>query len=141
MNVIRREKRPAHRALAAALVIYWAALMLGSQFTLDPPGVLYDVWYSAVPLVFGWLFAFGVALYIARWWVLLAALTPILVLGVLELAGHRSPWHDPGPPLTQYGWWFVFWSLFWFFVLPLLLGVSIRRGLGQRGSDKLPAVE
>jgi hypothetical protein len=47
----------------------------------------------------------------------------------------------PGPPLTQYGWWFVFWSLFWFFVLPLLVGVSVRRGLGEPGSGTHPAAD
>ena len=45
----------------------------------------------------------------------------------------------PGPPqnqllspLTQYLWWPLLWALFWFFLLPVVLGISIRRGLGMR---------
>jgi len=77
--------------------------------------------------------AFTVGLYVARWWLLLTTLTPVVVLGVLELAGHQSPWHDAGPPLTQYLWWPLFWGLFWLVVLAVVLGVSIPRGLGERG--------
>jgi hypothetical protein len=123
----------AHLAAALFLASYWAALTLGSRFAIDPPSVLYDLWYSAAPLVVGIALALSVGFYVARWWLLLASLTPVTVLGVLELAGHRSPWHDAGPPLTQYLWWPLLWALFWFFVLPVVLGVSIRRGLGERG--------
>lgn len=78
--------RTAHVVAALALVAYWALLTLGSQFAVDVPGgVLHDLWYSAVPFVLGWFAALGVGLYIARWWLLLAALTPVVVLGVLEL--------------------------------------------------------
>jgi hypothetical protein len=34
-------------------------------------------------------------------------------------------------------WWPALWMLFWFFVVPLGLGVSIRRGLGERGTGDL----
>jgi hypothetical protein len=132
-------KRPRATQLTAALLLaaYWAALTLGSQVALDPPSLLYDLWYSAAPHVVGIALALGVGFYVARWWLLLASFTPVLVLGGLELAGHRSPWHDAGPPLTQYLWWPLLWALFWVFVLPVVLGVSIRRGLGERGVGNL----
>jgi hypothetical protein len=119
------------------LVTYWAGTTLGSQFSIDPPGPIYDVWYSAAPLVVGAVLAFAVAVYVARWWVVLAAAVPILVLGGLELAGHTAPWHEAGPPLTrwlEYGFWSVLMVYVPIFVLPLVLGVAVRRGLGHRAS-------
>jgi hypothetical protein len=136
-RVLAKRPRPAQLTAALLLAVYWAAVTLGSHFAPDPPGVLYDLWYSAAPSVAGIALAIAVGLYVARWWLLLAPLTPVLVLASLELAGHRSPWHDAGPPLTQYLWWPLLWPLVWFFVLPVLLGVSIRRGLGERGVGNL----
>ena len=130
--MLSRRLRPAHVAAALFLATYWAALTLGGQFSIDPPSLLYDLWYSAAPGVAGVALAFAVGFYVARWWLLLASVAPVLVLGALELAGHRSPWHDAGSPLTQYLWWPLLWALFWFFLLPVVLGISIRRGLGMR---------
>jgi hypothetical protein len=136
--VLRAERpRLPHIVAALLLVAYSAAAMLASQFSIHLPSVLNDLWYSAAPLVVGVALSFVVGLYVARWWLLLAALTPVAVLGALEIAGHRSPWHDSGPPLTQYGWFSVVWWDFWFFLLPIILGVSIRRGLGERGEANL----
>ena len=65
--VPRATKARAARALAAcALVVYWAVLTLGSQFAVDPPGILRDLWYSWGPLAFGWLLAFGIGVFVAR---------------------------------------------------------------------------
>jgi hypothetical protein len=137
-TVLRPERRrAAHLVAAFVLVTYWAAVTLGGQFALDPPSVLYDLWYSAAPLVVSVALALAIGLYVARWWLVLVSFTPVLVLGGLELAGHRSPWYDAGPPLTQYLWWPLLWALFWFVVLPVTLGVSIRRGLGERGGGNL----
>lgn len=127
------------RAIAfAVLVVYWAAVTLGSQFAISPPGVLYDLWYSVVPGVVGLAFGLCVALYVGRWWVVIAAAVPVTVLAALELGGHIAPWHDVGPPIT--GWFdgglgavFVT-TYFVVFVLPLVLGVLVRRGLGPRSA-------
>ena len=125
-------------AAAGALVLYWGLLTLGGQFRIDPPGPLYDLWYSAGPVLAGAAAAFLAGLYVGRWALLLVAGVPPLVLGLLQLDGHVAPWHDTGPPLTYWwetgGWWVVFWSL----TVPIGLGVLVRRkGLaldpGQRG--------
>jgi hypothetical protein len=132
--VLRPERpRTGHVVAALVLVAYWAAMTFGSQFAVDPPGILRRLWYDGPLWVTGLVLAFVVGLYVARWWLLLAALTPVVVLGALELAARRSPWHDSGPPLTQYGWFYVVWWFFWFFFLPVGLGIAIRRGLGERG--------
>ncbi len=115
------------------LVTYWLVVTLGSQFSIDLPGLLDDVWGSGAPGVAGFALGLGVGLYVGRWWVVFAALTPYAVLGALELAGHVAPWHDAGPPLTQYPLQFLFWTLVWFYVLPIAFGVLVRRGLGPRG--------
>jgi hypothetical protein len=113
-------------AAVAGLAAYLAAVTAGAQFSLDPPGFLYDVWYSAAPILAGSALAFGVALYVGRWFVLLAAMAPLAVLGGLELAGHTAPWEDAGAPLSgllEGGRW---WVYAWFLVFPLVLGVLIR---------------
>ncbi len=81
----------------------------------------------------GWIFAAVVGLYVARWWLMTAVLTPVVVLGGLELLGYRGPWESSGPPLTVLLWWPLGWGLFWFFVLPLGGGIALRRALGERG--------
>ena len=136
-EVAKSAVRARHVAAVVAYVLYWAVVVAGSQFAIQPPWVLHDVWYSGAPWVVGMIGAVGVGLFVARWWVLVAAITPVAVLGALEVSGHRSPWHDSGPPLTQYGWGHVAWWLFWLFVLPLLIGVAVRRGLGARGPTAL----
>jgi hypothetical protein len=119
-------------ALYAGVALLFASAVVGLwAFGGTVPARRSVLWISAA------LAVLGVGLYVARWWLLLAAVTPVVVLGALELAGHRSPWHDSGPPLTQYGWFPVVWWFFWFFLLPLFFGVSLRRGLGQRGIGKL----
>jgi hypothetical protein len=115
------------------LVAYWAFITLQTEFKLDIPGVspaqfIQVFWFAGVVL------AVVVGLYVARWWLLCAGLTPVVVLGILELQGHRGAWESSGPPLTQYLWWPLLWILSWFFVLPLALGIGVRRGLGERGS-------
>jgi hypothetical protein len=64
---------------------------------------------------------------VGQWYVLLAAASPLLVLAVLQLAGHTAPWHDAGPPLWDWvdngGWWLFSWLV----VVPLVLGVVVRR--------------
>ena len=117
------------------LVAYWAFLTAGSESALDLPGVWSWIPSSpALALVVVVGPAIVVGLYVARWWLMSATLTPIIVLGTLELSGHQSPWERPGPPLTQYLWWPLGWFLVWFFILPLALGVAVRRGLGERGA-------
>jgi hypothetical protein len=120
------------------LVVYWTFLTAGSESALDVPGVW--TWIPSSPalaLVVVVGPAVVVGLYVARWWLMSATLTPIIVLGILELAG-QSPWERPGPPLTQYLWWPLGWDLIWFFILPLGLGIAVRRGLGERGARVQP---
>ena len=116
------------------LAAYWAGVTLAAQFSIDPPGLVYDVWYSAAPGLVGVALSVGVGLYIGRWWAVLAALVPVAVLAVLVLAGHVAPWHDAGLPLTGHPLEFVVLTVFWFYVLPIALGVLVRRGLGRRGA-------
>jgi hypothetical protein len=82
--------------------------------------------------------AIVVGLYVAHWSLMSATLTPVIVLGILELAGHQSRWESSGPPLTQYLWWPLGWFLMWFFILPVALGIAVRRGLGERGAGLQP---
>ncbi len=55
-----------------------------------------------------------------------AALTPYAVLGALELAGYVAQWHEVGPPLTGPPLQVVFWTLVWFYALPIAFGVLVR---------------
>lgn len=118
------------RALAAVgLIAYWALDALGGQFDITLPGILDDLWYSAGRLVASVSLGLVVGFLVGRWWILLAASTPVAVYAGLQLAGHVAPWHDSGPPLTdfwQYG------GLLWlalFYVVPLSVGVLVRKGV------------
>lgn len=120
---------PRDRALVAgAIALYWGLITLGGEFQLDPPGPLYDLWYSSAPWIAGIVLAFAAGLVVGRWLVLLVAAAPVLVLAGLQWAGHVRPWHDAGPPLTV--WWELrgWWPLFWTLVVPLALGVLVRKG-------------
>lgn len=112
---------------AAALAVYWGLVALGSQFAFDPPGLLYDMWYSVAPSLIGAVLAFVVGLFVGQWRILVVAVTPLLVFGALQIGGHVVPWHDAGPPLSD--WWQAngWWALFWELVFPLGLGVLVRR--------------
>jgi hypothetical protein len=119
--------------VSTCLVAYWTFLAAGSQAALDMPAPW--SWMPSSPelaLVVVVGPAIVVGLYVARWWLLSATLTPLIVLGSLELGGHRGPWESSGQPLTQYLWWPLGWFLVWFFVFPLALGLAVRRGLGER---------
>jgi hypothetical protein len=111
----------------AALALYWGLVALGSEFSFDPPGPLYDLWYSLTPIVIGAILAFAVGIYVGQWRILVVVVTPLVVFGALQLVGHVAPWHDAGPPLSY--WWETngWWPLFWELVFPLGLGVLVRR--------------
>jgi hypothetical protein len=124
----------------AALVGYLTAMTIGSQFAVSPPGALYDVWYSATPLIGGLALSFAAGLYIGRWWAVLGGFAPLAALGALELSGHVAPWHDAGPPLTQlveYGLWYAVSTVVTFWLLPIAAGVALRKGLGPRPQARL----
>jgi hypothetical protein len=112
---------------AAGLALYWGLVALGSQFSFDLPGPLNDVWNSLAPIWIGAVLAFAVGVFVGQWRILIVAVTPLVVFGALQLAGHVAPWHEAGPPLTH--WWETngWWALFWEVVVPLSLGVLVRR--------------
>lgn len=63
--------KTAPRVLAtAALALYWGLVALGSEFSFDPPGPLYDLWYSMAPIVIGAVLAFAVGVYVGQWRIL-----------------------------------------------------------------------
>lgn len=108
----------------------WALTTLGGQFDITLPGALDDLWYSAARLVLVSVVGLACAFAVGRWWILLAAGTPVAVLGGLQLAGHVAPWHDAYPPLQ--GFWYYGGPLWLalFYVLPLVVGVGARKGTG-----------
>ena len=55
------------------LVTYWAVVTLGSQYSIDLPGFLDDVWGSGATGVAGFALGLGVGLYVGRWWAVFAA--------------------------------------------------------------------
>jgi hypothetical protein len=118
------------RAVATVgLVAFWALATLGGQFDITLPGILNDLWYSAGRIVAIVSLGLVVGILVGRWWILLAAATPVAVYAGLQLAGHVAPWHDSGPPLTDF---WVYGGLLWlalFYVVPLGVGVLVRKGV------------
>lgn len=122
-------------AVFVLLATYWAAVSAGGQHSLSPPGALYDLWYSAAPLIVGVVLSLACGFSIGRWWAVLAGLAPLATLGVLELLGHVAPWHESGPPLTRlfaYGLPFALSTILVFWIGPIAAGVALRKGLGPR---------
>ena len=108
-----REAASVHQiAVATALASYWGLVYAGGQFDVDF-GLLDTFWYSAAPVWAGAVLPFAAGVAVGRWEILLVGLTPLVVLGALELAGHVAPWGEAGPPLTYWwetkGWWPLFW--------------------------------
>jgi hypothetical protein len=102
----------------AILVVSWAMLVLHDQGVLDgaPRGNASDT-----ALLLAAVLALGVGVYVGRWAVVSLAATPVVVLGLLQAAGYREPFHEPQPPLYGWPWWIAFCAV------PLALGVLVRR--------------
>ncbi|MGH8546522.1 MAG: hypothetical protein ACREX3_23485 [Gammaproteobacteria bacterium] len=103
------------------LVLYWTAFALQTQFAVDLPSPLEEVWNSATPLIVGLGLGFVAGLYVGRWSVLIVAPTPLVPLGVLNLVGYSAPYHESTPPLSGWPWWVAAMAA------PLVIGVLMRR--------------
>ena len=115
------------RAVAfAALAFYWIAYALTTQFVVSFPRLGEPFWDSAAPLLFGIAVAFAVGLYVGGWWVLAAAISPLIPLATLQASGHIAPYGDETAPLAGWQWWLAAPAI------PLVIGVGLRKGLGPR---------
>ncbi len=77
-------------AITLAIALLLGAQTYGDVVDFSPPGVLGDVWRSsAFALIMAGLAIFGVFL-VYRWWVLLAALAPVVVGTCLYATGYVS---------------------------------------------------
>jgi len=114
------------------LVTYWLVVTLGSQFSIDLPGLLDDVWGSGALALRGSLSGLALA---CTWQVVGRVCGAHSVCGSRSARArwHVAPWREAGPPLTGHPLQVVFWTLVWFYVLPIAFGVLVRRGLGPRG--------
>lgn len=70
---------------------------------------------------------------VRRLWVMLALLGPLLALGYLQVSGYVSPWNDGNAPLLSPPGI----SLFFWFGIPLLIGVGAGRLQGIRNSARI----
>jgi len=124
---------------ASALVVYWALWTLAAERAFGEPRWLHGFIYDDAFFVSGAVAAIIVGTYVGRWWVLGLAATPITVWVGLETVGHVAPYHEAAPPLTHFletnGWWPVFWA----YVVPLALGVILRKGMTPMPRGERPA--
>lgn len=128
-RIIRHVRRFGPCLAAAALAVYWTFWALAAERVFGEPSWLRGLIYDDIFFVLGVVAAIIVAAYVGRWWVLLVAVTPIGVWAGLETAGHVAPYHEAEPPLTKFvgsdGWW----PVFWLYMMPLALGVILRKGM------------
>ncbi len=125
-----RTTKASEVAAAAALVVAVAVRFVGGQYDVEPPGVLYEFWYSAASVIMLLGLTVLIAAYVGEWWMLAVALVPLAAAVPLEAVGHVAPWHDPLPPLEAA----VLSTLFLVPVLALGVGVGrlVRRSLSDR---------
>ena len=123
---------------AAALVAYWAVWLLAHERVFGAPGPMYEFIHNDAFFFYGVFGAVVVGLYVARWWVLILAGTPIAVWAGLEAVGYASPFEDGEPPLDQFwqteGWLIVVLL----YVTPLAVGVVVQKGLSLRSRRTAP---
>jgi hypothetical protein len=114
---------------AAGLAAYWGLWALAAERVFGEAPWIRDFIYEDAFFIVGVVAAIVVAGYVGRWSVLLLALTPIGVWAGLEAAGHVAPYHEAEPPFTKFletnGWW----PVLWLYVVPLVLGVILRKGM------------
>jgi hypothetical protein len=69
---------------------------------------------------------------VRRWWAMLALLGPLVALTYLEVSGYVSPWNDGNSPLLSPPGI----SLFFWFGIPLLLGLALGWAQGRASSAR-----
>src|SRR3954449_9567874 len=93
-RVVRVMTDRSRTATTMAVALLLGGFTYGHAFDISPPGIMSDIWYGSV---FGWV-VFGLALLgvflVYRWWALLAALAPALVMIILHQTDYVSPWED-----------------------------------------------
>jgi hypothetical protein len=113
----------------AGLAVYWALWALAAERVFGEPPWLHGFIYDDAFFILGVVAAIIVAAYVGHWSVLLLAVTPVGVWAGLEAAGHVAPYHEAEPPFTKFvesnGWW----PVFWLYMVPLALGVILRKGM------------
>ncbi|HEV2790277.1 MAG TPA: hypothetical protein VGV69_03145 [Solirubrobacterales bacterium] len=81
-------------AIVVATALLLGANAYGHAFEVDPPGVLYDLWYGSFEAIVYGLAVFAVFL-AYRWWALLPAIAPMAVTVYLhELTDYSYPFHE-----------------------------------------------
>lgn len=123
-NVNRMERNVGTTVAWAAVVFYWIAYALTTQSVVSLPRHVEPFSDSAAPLLFGIGIALAAGLYVGQWWVLVAAISPLIPLLMLQIVGHTTPYGDDAAPLAGWHWWLA--SI----AIPLAMGVGIRKGLG-----------
>jgi hypothetical protein len=117
--------------LRITLTAAWAVVLGAYAYTLEKyqysGGLLEDLHASDLAYLSLMALSVAVGFAVRRWWVTLALLGPLLALGYLQAAGYVSPWNDGNAPLLSPPGI----SLFFWFVLPLLVGLALGRAYGR----------